>query len=100
MEITLLYFDDCPNWTEADDHLARVQSEFPDVTVNRRLVDTPEEAVRLGFRGSPSILIDGADPFSDSDAPVGLSCRIYQTPVGPAGSPTLHQIRAAVTSHR
>lgn len=100
MEITLLYFDDCPNWTEADSHLARLQSEFPDVAINRRLVDTPEEAERLGFRGSPSILIDDTDPFSDPDAPVGLSCRIYQTPDGPAGSPTLDQLRAAVTSRR
>ena len=100
MEITLLYFDDCPNWVEADGHLAQLRSEFPGLVVNRRLVDTPEEAERLGFRGSPSILIDGADPFSDPDAPVGLSCRIYQTPTGPAGSPTLEQLRAAVTSRR
>lgn len=99
MEITLLYFDDCPNWTEADSHLTLLQSEFSEVAIKRHLVETPEEAARLGFRGSPSILIDGADPFGDPDAPVGLSCRIYQTPGGPAGSPTLDQLRAVLTSH-
>ncbi len=36
------------------------------------------------------------DLFAGSDAPVGLSCRIYQTPDGPAGSPTLDQLRAAL----
>lgn len=96
MEITLLYFDDCPNWTETDRHLGQLHKEFDDVVITRRLVDTPEEAVRLGFRGSPSILIDGVDPFSNLDAPVGLSCRIYQTPAGPAGSPTLDQLRSVI----
>ncbi|WP_040493594.1 hypothetical protein, partial [Ilumatobacter nonamiensis] len=59
----------------------------------RRIVDTPEEAERTRFRGSPSILVDGVDPFTDADAPVGLSCRMYQTPDGLAGSPTLDQLR-------
>jgi len=30
--------------------------------------------------------------------PVGLSCRIYQTPDGAAGSPTLQQLRELMTS--
>ncbi len=60
-------------------------------------MDSPEEAERTGFRGSPSILIDGADAFADPDAPVGLSCRVYQTPHGPTGSPTLDQLREALT---
>jgi len=41
--------------------------------------------------------VDGVDIFADADAPVGLSCRVYQTPDGPAGSPTLEQLRAAMT---
>lgn len=100
MEITLLYFDDCPNWTAADRHLEQLRTEFADLVVTRRLVDTPEAAEQVGFRGSPSILIDGEDPFSAPDARVGLSCRIYQTPDGPAGSPTLDQLREAVTIRR
>ena len=56
-----------------------------------------EEADRVGFRGSPSVLIDGTDPFSDPDAPVGLSCRVYSTPDGLAGSPTLEQLRTALS---
>ena len=97
MDVTLLYFDDCPHWKEAAAHLASVALDRPDVTVTRHLVDTPEEAERVGFRGSPSILVDGVDIFADADAPVGLSCWVYQTPDGPAGSPTLEQLRAAMT---
>lgn len=93
MDVTLLYFDDCPNWCEADGHLRALEREDRELRVTRHIVDTPEEAERTCFRGSPTILIDGVDPFADADAPVGLSCRMYQTPDGPAGSPTLDQLR-------
>ena len=93
MDVTLLYFDDCPNWLEADAHLRSLAAELPDVTLTRHLVDTPEEAERTRFRGSPSILVDGIDVLADPDDPVGLSCRMYQTPDGLAGSPTFGQLR-------
>ncbi len=95
MEIELLYFDDCPHWRVADERLAEVAANRA-VVVKHRLVTTPEEAERLGFRGSPTILIDGRDPFATGNEPTGLSCRIYQTPDGPAGSPTVAQLQDAV----
>ena len=96
MEITLLYFDDCPSWRVADEHLTTLTTSDPDIEIRRVIVDTPELAERHRFRGSPSIHVDGEDLFDDSDAPVGLSCRIYQTPDGPAGSPTRTQIEDAL----
>lgn len=98
MDVTLLYFDDCPNWRQASEHLDVLAAENADLTVSRQLVETAEEAQRVRFRGSPSILIDGIDAFAPGDAPVGLSCRVYLTPDGPAGSPTLNQLRDAVTA--
>lgn len=97
MDVTLLYFDDCPNWLVANAHLDVLAEEHPGVSITRHIVDTPEEAERTRFRGSPSILVDGVDPFADPEDPVGLSCRVYQTPDGPAGSPTLDQLRDALT---
>jgi hypothetical protein len=91
--VTLLYFNDCPNWKQTDAHLRVLVADTPGLRVTRQLVETSEEAERVGFRGSPSVLVDGVDPFADPDAPVGLSCRVYQTPQGPAGSPTLNQLR-------
>lgn len=46
------------------------------------------------FGGSPTILVDGADPFTHqaASAPTGLTCRIYQTPDGPDGAPTIKQL--------
>ena len=93
-QVALLYFDGCPNWREADDRvreaLRRVGAD-PAAAV-RTSVTTVEEAERLSFRGSPTILVDGADPFADPSAPVGLSCRVYATPDGLRGAPTVEQI--------
>ncbi len=55
-------------------------------------VTTPEDAELWGFRGSPSVLVDGEDPFACPDAPVGLSCRLYRPPEGDGGSPTREQL--------
>lgn len=96
MEIVLQYFDGCPNWRVAQERLDVIAAERPDIMVTRQPVETFDQAERFGFRGSPSILVDGFDPFADPDAGVGLSCRIYQTPDGPAGAPTIDQLRAAV----
>lgn len=99
MNVTLLYFEECPNWLDADRHLRVLAAEHPEMVIERRLVETVEEAEETRFRGSPSIIVDGVDAFADPDAPVGLSCRVYQTADGPAGSPTLDQLRAVIFGH-
>ena len=98
MEITVQHFNDCPNWLTTIDRIEQVV-EQTDVkaTVQIQLVNTPEAAEAHSFRGSPTVLIDGTDPFADTDTPVGLSCRIYNTPDGLAGSPTIDQITKAIT---
>ena len=96
MNVSLLYFDDCPNWKVADQRLAAIANERPDVVVTRLRVETLEEAERLGFHGSPSILVEGVDIFAKPGDGVGLSCRLYSTPDGLAGAPTIQELRAAL----
>ena len=93
MRLELLYFDDCPNWRIAAERLDGIATRRG-VSVERRLVTTPEEAEAARFRGSPTILVNGEDPFASGDEPFGLACRVYQTPDGPAGSPTTEQLEA------
>lgn len=62
------------------------------------LVATPEDAEHLRFVGSPTVLVNGRDPFADGDVAFGLSCRIYQTPDGLAGTPTVEHLRQALRS--
>lgn len=98
--VALQYFEGCPNWQTTADHLARVADEGLDVTVDHELIDSHETAVARGFHGSPTVLVDGVDPFSDENTPIGLACRVYQTPAGLAGSPTLSQLRQALAADR
>ncbi len=68
MDVTLLYFNDCPNWLETDAHLRTLAAERPDLRISRQIVDTPEKAEETRFRGSPSILVNGVDAFADLNA--------------------------------
>jgi hypothetical protein len=100
IEVTVQYFDDCPNWRTTDRHIQALIDEGLDLKVHHQLIDSLEAAVRYGFRGSPTVLIGGVDPFADRDAPVGLACRIYPTETGPVGSPSRRQLREAITRTR
>ena len=96
MEVKVLYFDGCPHWRTAADRLAALQHELGFELTSQR-VDTPEEAELVGFRGSPTIQVDGVDPFAPGDAPTGFACRVYTTPEGRAGSPTIEQLRKVLS---
>ncbi|MFQ5967922.1 MAG: thioredoxin family protein [Acidimicrobiia bacterium] len=94
MEVTLQYFDDCANWRVALSRLQEVLGK--DHEIGLQLVETFEDAERLGFRGSPTVLIDGADPFADASAPIGFACRVYRTEGGMDGAPSIEQLRDAL----
>ena len=94
MRVELFYFEGCPSWVDVVERLTEAlrTAGHHNVTVQRRLVESPEQAQSLAFVGSPSIRIDGNDPFATGDEPVGLACRLYDTPTGRSGSPTPTQL--------
>ena len=96
MEVKVLYFDGCPHWRTAADRLTALQAELGFQLTSER-VATPEEAELVGFRGSPTIQVDGVDPFAPEDALIGFACRVYSTPEGRAGSPTIEQLRKVLS---
>jgi hypothetical protein len=102
MDVRLLYFDDCPNWRLAEARLHQALAGLGDQgpAVTYELVSTPEQAERAGFRGSPTILVNGADPFARPDDPVGLSCRLYSGPTGVDHAPTVDQLRSVLADAR
>lgn len=95
--ITLRYFDGCPNWEVAH---ARLQQALEQLGRGAELklerIETAEQADQLSLPGSPTILIDGVDPFAVSGALTGLSCRVYRTDAGLEGSPSVDQLVAAL----
>jgi hypothetical protein len=94
MNVTLQYFNGCPNWKITDDRLRELLGT--DTAIEYRLVESQEDAEQLEFRGSPTILVEGIDPFASSDEPVGLACRMYLTAEGREGAPSMDQLRSAL----
>ena len=99
MKVTIQYFDGCPHWKLADERVRRVLDGVStgDVTLEYELIDSPERAERVGFHGSPTILVDGRDPFVTGDEPIGLTCRVFRTEAGTEGAPTEAQLRKVLS---
>ena len=92
-QVTLLYFQGCPNWKVARVRMEEAMGRLGlGSEIGLQPVETAEEVDNLGFRGSPTVLIDGVDPFADPDAPTGLSCRVYKTENGVEGAPSVDQL--------
>jgi hypothetical protein len=52
------------------------------------------EAARWGMRGSPTLLVDGADPFAAPGGGPAVACRLYRGEDGRLdGSPTVEALR-------
>ncbi|WP_316746078.1 organomercurial lyase [Streptomyces sp. MK7] len=96
MRITVLAVPDCPNAPVVAERLAQALGDR-DADVDRIEVSDPEQAARLGMTGSPTVLIDGADPFAVPGAPASLSCRLYRGPDGRVeGAPSVADLRRAL----
>lgn len=92
MEIQLLYFDGCPNVEEAERRVRDALGDRSGVSLVCHQVADFEEAERVGMHGSPTILIDGTDPFATSDTPASWSCRVYAPADGSHGVPSLERL--------
>jgi len=97
MDIVVQYFDGCPDWELARDRLDTVIDKEM-ARIRFETIDTVEKAESAGFRGSPTTLLDGIDPFADVDATVGLACRLYSTDQSNEGAPSVVQRQAALGS--
>lgn len=91
MSLEVLHVTDCPNLAPMLDRLRQAT----DLPVSTRIVDTDADAVRYGMAGSPTLLVDGVDPFGPGSCTV--SCRLYRDEDGGiAPAPSVAQLRAAI----
>ena len=64
---------------------------------DRCSIGDEDQAARRGMHGSPTILIDGIDPFAVPGQPASVSCRLYRDSDGRAdGAPSVRQLRRAI----
>jgi hypothetical protein len=97
MNVELLVVPDCPNESPTAELLRTALHDvgLDGVSVNRTVVSSQEQAERRHFTGSPTILVDGIDPFPTAGPP-SMACRIYVHPDGPPGLPELRVLRKAL----
>jgi hypothetical protein len=112
MEIKILYFSGCPNWETALARVRTVLAELGRTDVAVQVEDVHQASdLSSEWAGSPTLLLDGRDPFAaaDSRSSAGLAidsgrhpvlpqdaCRIYVTEAGFEGAPSLDQLRTAL----
>jgi hypothetical protein len=109
MEVKILYFAGCPNWEKAAARARIALAELgrTDVPIQHEDIAQIPRLPRQ-WAGSPTVLIDGQDPFeADGDGPGdhGRSpapvpgrdaCRIYRAGTRLEGAPTVDQLRIAL----
>lgn len=92
LRLTVVTVPDCPNAPLMEVRLAEALADLGAerrVSIARQVINDAEQAVRWQMRGSPTLLIDGVDPFADPATPAGLACRMYRDEQGHIdGAPT------------
>jgi len=98
MEIEILHVPGCPNLGLARARLDAALAQTATVAVVREVVVAdPADANLLGMHGSPTITIDGHDPFGQPATGPSLSCRLYWSGDNTDGAPGLLELIEAIT---
>jgi hypothetical protein len=97
MHLTVLAVPDCPHAPVLKDRLATVVDGRADVSVSHEVISNERDAASWGMHGSPTLLIDGVDPFAVPGQPPSVSCRLYRDDDGQAtGAPSVGQLRQVI----
>jgi hypothetical protein len=97
VRVELLYVAGCPNAARLADWMAAELAGRPATTLVLREVADAAEAEAAGMTGSPTLLVDGWDPFAVPGTPPSLSCRLFPDGAGGlAGLPSTNRLRDAL----
>ena len=69
MHLTVLAVPGCANAPVLEDRLAAVVGGRAGVSLSHQVISDEDEAARWGMHGSPTLLIDGVDPFAEPGQP-------------------------------
>ncbi len=101
MRIDLLWFDGCPNHTQARALLEEVlAARGIAAEIHATEVRDPEAAEAVRFPGSPTIRVNGVDvePGFEDPGEYALRCRVYTTPLSMSGVPPREWLERAIAA--
>jgi hypothetical protein len=97
MDLTVLAVPGCPNASVLERRLGAALADRPGVTISRREITSQAEAARWQMPGSPTLLVNGKDPFADPGTVPAVACRLYRGDDGRIdGAPTEAALRLAL----
>ncbi|ONH23367.1 hypothetical protein [Pseudofrankia asymbiotica] len=95
MRLVILCVPGCRNASILRDRIGGLLGVDDAVTL--RVVESEDAAVEVGMTGSPTLLVDGVDPFAEPGRSVSLSCRLYRDAGGDVtGAPSVAHLREAL----
>lgn len=96
VDVTVLHVEDCPSVSPLLDRLD-VAAGIAGVTITTtlQLVESEAAAKEISFAGSPTLLLDGRDPF-ESEGVTSFGCRLYESGGRLDGAPSMAQLTAAL----
>ncbi|GAB92383.1 hypothetical protein [Gordonia rhizosphera] len=98
MKLEILQVPGCPNVGLLERRIAEaVAGEQIDVAITHRVLNDQAAATEARMTGSPTLLVDGEDPFTEPGSVAGVSCRLYPVEGGGIdGAPSVAALRAAL----
>ncbi|MRH91659.1 alkylmercury lyase [Nocardia sp. SYP-A9097] len=92
MKLEILQVPDCPNVPVLEDRIR--QAAGKSVEIVHRVIDDLDQAEAAGMAGSPTLLIEGRDPFATAGQVANVSCRLYRSESGGLeGAPSVAALR-------
>jgi hypothetical protein len=98
VKLTVLAVAGCPHAALLAERLAAALVGGPPAVITQRVITDPAEAGLAGLHGSPTLLVDGSDPFAVPGQPASMSCRLYDN--GPGlleGAPSVSRLRQVIS---
>lgn len=94
----MLFLEGCPSRHLAESRLRLAAGRLGlPVIVRSHLVTSAGEAQDLGFRGSPTLSVNGHDLFPGDPSASWTACRLYPTECGLEGAPSVTALKEALS---
>ncbi|MHA4854559.1 alkylmercury lyase [Rhodococcus sp. MSC1_016] len=98
MKLEILHVPHCPHVAVLESRLRQaIAGQSVQLEITRRVIGDPGQAAAAGMTGSPTLLVDGRDPFASPEQVPSLSCRLYPSGTGRLdGAPSVAALRTAL----